>query len=106
MIDTLKKTMLAGIGAAVITKGKVESALGEFVSQGKVSAADAKEIANKIARDGRAEFEQMSDQLGAKIKGIVANLNAETRERVDALEKRVQALEKSGTKRAAASKKS
>jgi polyhydroxyalkanoate synthesis regulator phasin len=94
MIDTLKKTMLAGIGAAVITKEKVESALGDFVAQGKVSAADAKEMASKVAAEGREEFEQVSNQLGDKLKEMLARLNSETTARVAALESRIDALEK------------
>lgn len=106
MIDTLKKTMLAGIGAAVITKEKVEAALGDFVAQGKVSAEDARAMATKIAGEGRAEFDQVSDQLGSKLKEMLARLNADTRDRIAALEARVEVLEKSGAKRSGTSRKS
>ena len=41
MIDLIKKSVMAGIGAAVVTKEKVEEALEDFVRQGKLSAADA-----------------------------------------------------------------
>lgn len=94
MIDTLKKTLLAGVGAAVITKDKVESALEDFVAKGKVSAADARKMAEKIARDGREEFDQMSDQLGTKIKDVLARMDSKTQERLAALEARVETLEK------------
>lgn len=94
MIDTLKKTLLAGVGAAVITKDKVEAALEDFVAKGKVSAADARKMAEKIARDGREEFDQMSDQLGTKIKDVLARMDSKTQERLAALEARVEVLEK------------
>ena len=94
MIDTLKKTLLAGVGAAVITKDKVEAALEDFVAKGKVSAADARKMAEKIARDGREEFDQMSDQLGTKIKDVLARMDSKTQERLAALEARVETLEK------------
>ncbi|MFI5357548.1 MAG: phasin family protein [Opitutales bacterium] len=96
MIDSLKKTLLAGIGAAVITKEKVESTLHEFVAQGKVSAADARKIAEKIAADGRQEFEHVSEQLGAKLKELLVRNDQQTQERIAALEARVQALEARG----------
>ena len=35
MIDTIKKTILAGVGAAVVTKDKVQAGLEDFVKQGK-----------------------------------------------------------------------
>ncbi len=98
MIDSIKKTMLAGIGAAIITKDKVESTLSDFVDQGKVSAADAKSMAEKVAEDGRKEFDEVSDQLNAKLKAMLAKLNEDTREQVAALEARVTALEKARRK--------
>ncbi len=98
MIDSIKKTMLAGIGAAIITKDKVESALSEFVDQGKVTAADAKSMAEKVAEDGRKEFDQVSDQMNGKIKEMLSKLNADTRDEITALEARVTALEKANRK--------
>jgi len=98
MIDSIKKTMLAGVGAAIITKDKVESALSDFVDQGKVTAADAKSMAEKVAEDGRKEFDQVSDQLNTKLQGMLAKLNAASREQVTALEARVAALEKANHK--------
>jgi polyhydroxyalkanoate synthesis regulator phasin len=96
MIDAIKKTLLAGVGAAVITKEKVESALGEFVQQGKVSSAEARQMAEKIAEDGRKEFEAMSHELNEKIRERFASTDQKAQERLDALEARVAALEHAG----------
>ena len=93
MIDTLKKTLLAGVGAAVVTTEKIEAALDDFVKQGKVTATDAREMAMKIASDGRKEFDQVSEQLSGRIKELIARFDATTKERLDALEARVAALE-------------
>ncbi len=46
--------MLAGVGAAVLTKEKVEEALGELVDKGKISANEAKETARKISERRKA----------------------------------------------------
>ncbi len=93
MIELIKKTLLAGVGAAVITKEKVESALEDFVKQGKVSSHEARAMAEKIATDGRREFETMSGELSEKLKEFFARQNHELRDRVTALEARVAALE-------------
>ncbi len=93
MIDVIKKTLLAGVGAAVITKEKVESALGEFVQEGKVSSAEARQMAEKIADQGRREFETMSHELNEKLRDLVGTDRKSTQERIDALEARVAALE-------------
>lgn len=94
MIDTIKKTLLAGVGAAVITKDKVEAALGEWVKQGKVSAAEARQVADKIAEQGRREFETLSHELNEKLREKFSGAERRAQERMDALEARVAALER------------
>jgi polyhydroxyalkanoate synthesis regulator phasin len=95
MIDAIKRTLLAGVGAAVITKDKVESALNEFVQQGKVSSTEARQMAEKIAEQGRREFETLSQELNEKLREKFSGTERQTRERIDALEARVSALERS-----------
>ena len=94
MIDVIKKTLLAGVGAAVITKDKVEAALGEFVQQGKVTTAEARAMADKIAEQGRREFESLSTELNEKLRDTFSSSQRKLQERVDALEARVAALER------------
>jgi polyhydroxyalkanoate synthesis regulator phasin len=94
MIDVIKKTLLAGVGAAVITKDKVESALSDFVKQGKVTSAEARAMAEKIAEDGRREFETLSHELSEKIRDKFAGIDHQAKQRLDALEARVAALER------------
>lgn len=93
MIDTVKKALLAGVGAAVVTKDKIEHALDEFVRQGKVSADEARAMAERIAADGRKEFEQVSDTLGAKVDDLLARSEKNTLARIATLEERVRLLE-------------
>ena len=93
MMDVIKRTLLAGVGAAVITKEKVEAALGEFVEKGKVSSAEAREMADKIAEQGRREFETLSSELNEKLREKFSGAERRTQERIEALEARIAALE-------------
>ncbi|MDF3057963.1 MAG: hypothetical protein K0R17_2178 [Rariglobus sp.] len=93
MIDLIKKTLLAGVGAAVVTKEKVEETLNDYVRQGKVKAEDARIIADKIAEQGRKEFEDVSHKLAAKITDLTSRGGEKTDARVAALEQRIRDLE-------------
>jgi polyhydroxyalkanoate synthesis regulator phasin len=93
MIDTIKKTLLAGVGAAVITKEKVQDALDDYVRQGKIKADDARIIAEKIAERGRREFEEMSAQASVKVQELLHRQDAAVSARLAALEARVAVLE-------------
>jgi len=93
MIDLIKKTMLAGIGATVTTKEKVEHVLHEYVEKGKLSTQDAKNLADRIIADGKQEFEQAKTDLSQRLQELLKKSNFATREELNALEKRVAALE-------------
>jgi polyhydroxyalkanoate synthesis regulator phasin len=93
MIESFKKTLMAGLGAAVVTREKVQAGLQEFVQQGKLSAADARAAAEKIAAEGRREFEEVSARIGERAREFVGGPDSKLHERLKALEARVTALE-------------
>ena len=93
MIDLIKKTMLAGLGATVVTKDKIEGALHDYVEKGRLSATDAKNLADRIVADGRQEFEQTKRDLGERLNELLKKSNFATREELTTLEKRLAALE-------------
>jgi len=85
-----------------VTKEKVQAGLEDFVRQGKVSAADAQAMAEKIAQEGRREFESASAKLGDTIRDLLAIPGDKHLARIEALEARIRALEgkaAAGTKR-------
>ena len=93
MNDIIRKTLLAGVGAAVVTREKVESALGDFVRQGKVSSAEAREVAGRIADEGRREFETLKGDLEERLRAAFDGVDERAHHRIDALEARLAALE-------------
>ncbi|MDF9827265.1 polyhydroxyalkanoate synthesis regulator phasin [Ereboglobus sp. PH5-10] len=93
MIDVIKRTMLAGVGAAVITKEKAEAAFGEWVKKGKISADEAKAMASKLADDGKAEYERSSAEVKQTVRELLDKAGVGQKDRIDALEKRLLALE-------------
>ena len=93
MIELIKKSLMAGVGAAVVTKDKIEESLGEFVREGKVTAEDARKMAEKVAAEGRKEFHDACEQLGTKLRSVTAEADEQTRDQVTALTKRLQDLE-------------
>jgi polyhydroxyalkanoate synthesis regulator phasin len=100
MFDTIKKTLLTGVGAAVLTKEKIDESLADFVQQGRISAADARVLANRLARDGRREFLAAATEAGGKIKQVVARADRETQARLDTLLERIARLEQQAKKTA------
>ncbi len=93
MIDLIRKTVLAGVGAAVLTKEKVEESLSDLVKKGRISADEAKATAEKIAEDGKREFETVSSDVQKKVSDLLDQMGLGQKDKMAELEQRLLALE-------------
>ncbi len=99
MIDALKRTLYAGIGATVITAEKLESALQDLVDKGKLSADEARQTASRISEESKKEFEEAQSSLKSMFDELLDHAPivrdkdiAPILERLEALEKAVAEL--------------
>ena len=93
MIDLIRKTVLAGVGAAVLTKEKIEESLNDPVEKGRISADEAKATAEKIAEEGKREFETVSKDMQKGVSDLLEQIGVGQKDRLASLEKRLLALE-------------
>lgn len=93
MIDILKKTFYAGVGATVVTADKVEAAMQDLVQKGKISTEEAKATARKIVDDGRREFEESRQKLQDVLSEWLNKAPVARRDELQQLETRLAALE-------------
>lgn len=93
MIEMLKKTLLAGVGATVVTAEKVESALSDLVERGRLSADEAKATASKIANESKQEFEEARSSLMDLFEDLLKKANVASKRDLARLEARITAVE-------------
>jgi polyhydroxyalkanoate synthesis regulator phasin len=93
MIDLMKKTMLAGIGMAVVTKDKVLESLDDLVEKGKITKEEASAMSDKIVQEGRVETEKAKVEASKLFTDMLNMAKVVTKDQYDALEARVVALE-------------
>lgn len=93
MIDLVKKTMLAGVGLAVVTKDKVLESLDELVEKGKLTKEEAAEMSDKIVEEGKAETEKAKVEASKLFNAMLQRANVVTKDQYDALAARVTELE-------------
>jgi polyhydroxyalkanoate synthesis regulator phasin len=99
MMDTIKQTLKAGLGATVLTAEKLESSLQDLVKRGRISADEAREAARKISeqsksefRDRRATLEKSIDELLEKAPVVRKSEFEKAQARIAELEKRLAKL--------------
>jgi len=93
MIDLFKKTMLAGVGLAVVTKDKVLESLDELVEKGKLTKEEASEMSDKIVEEGRAETEKAKAEASKLFNEMLHRAKVVTKDQYDTLAARVTELE-------------
>jgi len=93
MIELFKKSMLAGVGMAVVTKDKVLESLDEFVEKGRMTRDEAAEMSEKIVEQGKEETEKAKSEANKLFNDMLHRANLVTKEQYEALQARVTALE-------------
>lgn len=100
MIDLLKKTLYAGIGATVTTKEQVQKVLHQMVEQGKLSKEEAEKMAEDVVKEGKEEFEKSKSEFSKTFDEWIAKAGFVRKEELAALEARIEALEEDNKKTA------
>jgi len=93
MLETVKKTIQASVGAVVLTRERVRQTLDRLVQEGKLSTEEAERIADRIIRDGKKELKGLEEKMVSLMQKGLRNLDFVSKEEFEALKERVDALE-------------
>lgn len=100
MKDLFKDTLLVGLGAALLTRDKIEESLHKLVQEGKITSQEAKNTAENIFAKGESELkgvqEQMQNFFGSKLRGMDLAARTDVEDlarRYHDLEKQLQAMD-------------
>jgi polyhydroxyalkanoate synthesis regulator phasin len=90
--DVLKKGVLAGIGAAIVTKESADRALNELVEKGRLSAEEARQTADRLVEEGRKELDKTKTDINVTVEDAMKKANLVTRSDLEALKADLDAL--------------
>jgi polyhydroxyalkanoate synthesis regulator phasin len=94
MLETIKKGLLASIGAAVLTRDRIRQTLDKLVQEGKLSSEEAERMADRMLEEGEKELKSLQEKILSSISKALKNLDLVPRKEFEDLKQRVEALEK------------
>lgn len=94
MFDILKKTYLAGLGLALLTKEKTEELVDELVAKGEVAEKDRKKVTEDLLSRAREEQQKFSQAVKENVRKVLGEMKFPSRSNWEDLNKRVEELEK------------
>ena len=95
MFDLIKKTMLAGVGLAAMTREKIEETIDEFVKKGRLSEKEGKEIVEELIEKSKTAKKDLEEKIEKIVTKSLKKLNIPTRDELTEIKKKIERLEKS-----------
>jgi polyhydroxyalkanoate synthesis regulator phasin len=93
MLETLREVLLAGLGAGVITQEKAEQATRRFVTEGKLTAAEAKQLTEELLASSRSQWQHFQHELVGELRAGMDRIDVARGTEVELLVRRLENLE-------------
>ena len=93
MKELLKNIMYAGLGAAFLTKEKLEEMQKELIEKGKMSQEEGKQFVDELRLKSEKAREQLDGWITSRVEERVRQLNLATRDEVVELQRKIDELQ-------------
>lgn len=94
MIDLLRKTLLAGIGAAVLTREKVEELVGELVKRGEIASKEGPKLVKELLQESQKVKKELEEKIEETTQKALKKLRLAPRAEIEELKVKLEKLEK------------
>ncbi len=91
--DLVERTFLAGMGAAALTKDRIQELVEELTSRGQLNAEEGREIVERLAARSREEARTVLKKADTSLHGAYRELGLGSKREIEELTLRVQQLE-------------
>lgn len=93
MLETLRKLMYVGLGAAMMSRDKLQQAIDDMVSQGEVSADEGRKLYEDFMDRAEEETRNLNDRIKSQIRQHLTEVGVADRAQIEALARRIDVLE-------------
>jgi polyhydroxyalkanoate synthesis regulator phasin len=93
MREMLKKSILAGLGTAVVTKSTVQQIMDMLVEQGKLTTEEAERYTHEIIEAGENEWHELKDCMNQTGRKFLSQINVADKQDLEDLKEQFKNLE-------------
>lgn len=91
--DLVERVFLAGIGAAALTKDRIQEMVDDLVKRGHLDADEGRDMVERLASRSREEARAALKKADASLQGLYRDLGLVTRREFEDLDLRLRQLE-------------
>jgi len=89
MLELIKKTLLTGIGLAVVTKDKAENFVKDLVEKGELTENEGKDFISSILAKSEQAKKDLEERVETIVNKVLGTMNVATKADIERLEKKI-----------------
>lgn len=93
MKEMLKNALYAGLGAAFLTKEKIEELKADLIEKGKMSQEEGKQFVDDLLRKSEKAKDQLELWINKRVEARIKQLNLATKDEIAELERKIEELQ-------------
>jgi polyhydroxyalkanoate synthesis regulator phasin len=93
MKEMLKNVVYAGLGAAFLTKEKIEELTKDLIEKGKMSQEEGKQFVDELLRKSEKAKDQLDLWINKRVEDRISQLNLATKDEVAELRRKIEELQ-------------
>jgi polyhydroxyalkanoate synthesis regulator phasin len=104
MLELIRKGLMAGIGAVVLTTEKIQESVKKLVEEGKISTEEGEKLAQELVKSGERQWDEITTKMADTTKKWSEGMEyakrkdiEELKERLEKVEQRLAVMEKGQT---------
>ena len=91
--DLVERTFLAGMGAAALTKDRVQELVEDFIRRGQLSSEEGRDVVDRLVARSREEARTVLKKADSSLHGTYRDLGLTTKAELEDMEFRLRQLE-------------
>lgn len=91
--DLIERTFLVGVGAAALTKDRIQSLVEEFVRRGQLSGDEGRDMVDRLVTRSKTEAQSAMKKADSSLQGTYKDLGLATRRELEDVDFRLRQLE-------------
>ena len=91
--DLIERTFLAGMGAAALTKDRIQELVEELVNRGQINTEEGRDVMERLVARSREEARSVLKKADSSLHGAYRELGLSSKRELEQLTLRVQQLE-------------
>jgi polyhydroxyalkanoate synthesis regulator phasin len=94
MLEEIRKNLVTGLGAVLLTKDKIEETTSRLVKEARLSREDADRLADELYQAGQRQWSSMEASIKDAARKALSSMDIGSRQELDKLKAKVDNLQK------------